>query len=119
MIEELILRVFAARDITHRAHLASDSYSEHMALGGFYESIIPAIDAIVESHQGLTGEIVEAEESYKPKKITSIPAWLREEAEWIEANRDLISGGSNAVGNLVDNLTGIYLSTIYKLEQLK
>lgn len=119
MIEELIPRVFAARDIAHRARLASDSHAEHVALVAFYEGVIPAIDAIVEAHQGMAGEIVEAEPAHKPKKMDDFSAWLREEADWIESNREIVAGGSNAIGSLVDNLTWIYLRTIYKLEQLK
>jgi hypothetical protein len=45
--------------------------------------------------------------------------WLTTEAEWIEANREMICLGSNAVGNLVDALVDSYLSTVYKLRELK
>jgi hypothetical protein len=44
---------------------------------------------------------------------------LKADAEWIEANHEEISGGNSAVANLIDNVTGIYLTTIYKLENLK
>ena len=66
MIQELIGRVFAARDIAHRAHWRTTSYSEHKALNKFYESLPDHIDGIVETHQGLLGlvdpEIVLAED---------------------------------------------------------
>jgi hypothetical protein len=34
-------------------------------------------------------------------------------------NREMICLGSNAVGNLVDALVDSYLSTVYKLRELK
>jgi len=117
MIQELIGRVFAARDIAHRAHWRTTSYSENNALNKFYESLPDHIDGIVETHQGLLGlvdpEIVLAED---PENLL---VWMKSEADWIEANRELIAMGSNAVANLIDGLTGLYLTTIYKLENLK
>ena len=83
----------------------------------FYESLPDHIDGIVETHQGLLGlvdpEIVLAED---PENLL---VWMKSEADWIEANRELIAMGSNAVANLIDGLTGLYLTTIYKLENLK
>ena len=117
MIQELIGRVFAARDIAHRAHWRTTSFAVHEALNAFYNALPELIDSIVETHQGLLGlvdpEIVLAED---PKDLL---VWMKGEADWIEANRELICMGSNAVANLVDALTGLYLTTIYKLENLK
>lgn len=117
MINELIGRVFATRDITHRAHWRTMSFSEHMALGIFYLALIEQIDAIVEAHQGFSTLV-------EPSIILAtdppdLIVWLKSEADWIEVNRDIISVGSNAVANLIDSLSGSYLTTIYKLERLK
>lgn len=116
MINELVGRVFATRDLTHRAHWRTTSFSQHMALGTFYEALIEQIDAIVEAYQGFM-TLVEPEiiQSSDPADLV---LWLKSEVEWIEANRDLISMGSNAIANLIDSLSGSYLSTIYKLERL-
>lgn len=117
MIQELVGRVFAARDIAHRAHWRTTSYSVHEALNGFYKNLPELIDSIIEAYQGLLGlvepEILLAED---PKDLL---VWMKGEADWIEANREIICMGSNAVANLVDTLTGRYLATIYKLENLK
>ena len=37
MIEELVSKVFSARNASHLAHWATKSYAEHQALGAFYE----------------------------------------------------------------------------------
>ena len=52
MIEELVSRVFAIRNAAHLAHWASQSYSEHKALGKFYDGVIDKVDAIIETYQG-------------------------------------------------------------------
>jgi len=116
-IEELMARVFAARDIAHRAHLLSVSYAEHMALDSFYHDVVDAIDAVAETHIALFGVMQEFRVETQP--VSNILDYLREESDWIEANRDVLSGGSNAIGNLIDNVTAVYLSTIYKLSRLK
>ena len=45
MIEELIDKTFHIRDASHIAHWKTKSYSEHMALGDYYEDIIEKIEA--------------------------------------------------------------------------
>lgn len=116
-MEELISRVFAARDIAHREHLRTKSYEQHVALGAFYEDVIEAADAAAEVYQGMFG-IMDIPENPAPK-VKDVTEYLRDEAEWIESNREIISGGANSVGNLVDNITAVYLKALYKLENLK
>ena len=57
MIEQLISRVFYARNLAHFDHWRTKSYAQHKALGKFYDEIIEALDALVEAHQGLNGLI--------------------------------------------------------------
>ena len=120
MIEQLISRVFYARNLAHFEHwraTGAGSFAKHMALGTFYDEIIEALDALVEAYQGLNG-LIGSIPSPTDTKGDSLKI-LKADAEWIEANHEEISGGNRAVGNLIDNVTGIYLSTIYKLENLK
>ena len=60
MLEQLISRVFYARNLAHFDHwraTGAGSFSKHMALGTFYDEIIEALDALVEAHQGQYGLI--------------------------------------------------------------
>ena len=57
MIEQLISRVFYARNLAHYEHWRTKSYAQHKALGKFYDEIIEALDALVEAYQGLNGLI--------------------------------------------------------------
>jgi hypothetical protein len=117
MIEQLISRVFYARNLAHYDHWRTKSYAQHKALGKFYDGVIEALDALVEAYQGLNG-LIGSIPSPTDTKGDSLKI-LKADAEWIEANHEEISGGNRAVGNLIDNVTGIYLTTIYKLENLR
>lgn len=119
MVEELISRVFYARNVAHFEHwIASGvgSNARHQALGEFYDGVIDALDMLVEVYQGafdLVGTVP------APKtKASEILLILVEDAEWIEKNHEKICKGNRAVANLIDTLTGVYLSAIYKLRNL-
>lgn len=116
MLEQLISRVFYARNLAHYEHFRTKSYAQHKALGKFYDAVIDALDTLVEAHQGVNGIIgsIPAPEDIK----SDILKTLKGDAEWIETHHDEVSMGNRAVGNLLDNLTSVYLSTVYKLENL-
>lgn len=120
MIEQLISRVFYARNVAHFEHWRAKgdgSYAKHKALGHFYDDIIDAIDDLVEAYQGafeLIGNIPAPE---MPKG--DVLKLLEADADWIEENHEDICHGNRAVANLVDGVTGVYLSAIYKLRNLK
>lgn len=120
MIEELISRVFYARNVAHFTHWQVSgvgSYAEHTALGEFYGGVIDALDTLVEAYQGafeLVGDIP------APKtKSDDILGILVEDSEWIEKNHEAICKGNRAVANLIDGVTSVYLSTLYKLRNLR
>lgn len=120
MIEELISRVFYARNVAHFEHwraTGAGSYARHQALGSFYDDVIDAIDDLVEAYQGafeIVGNIP------APKPVSGgVLELLEADAAWVEENHEGICRGNRAVANLIDSLTGVYLSTIYKLRNLK
>jgi hypothetical protein len=117
MIEDLISRVFHSRNLAHWNHWRTKSYAQHKALGRFYDDVIEALDDIVEAYQGafdLIGTIPAPD-----KTDNDILKHLETEAAWIEENHEGICKGNRAIANLIDALSGVYLSTIYKLRNLK
>lgn len=117
MIEDLISRVFHSRNLAHWTHWRTSSYAQHKALGKFYDDVIEALDDIVEAYQGafeLVGTI-----PAPGKGESDILKHLETEVAWIEENHDKICKGNRAVANLIDALGDVYLSTIYKLRNLK
>lgn len=116
MIEQLIARVFYARNLAHFTHWRTKSFSQHEALGKFYDEVIEAIDKLVEAYQGVNGLIGNIPSS--PAKGDCLEC-LNEDAKWVEANHEKICKGNRAVANLLDGVTEVYITTIYKLENLK
>lgn len=115
MIEGLIATTFAARNQAHLEHWNSKSFSEHSALGDFYDEVIDLVDDYVECYQGKFGLVGKVKLVPSTQPILEM---LKEDAEWMEDNREDITKGVNALGNLLDNIVDLYLRTIYKLENL-
>lgn len=114
MIEKLIEKMFSSRNAAHLEHWKTHSYAKHQALGEYYESVIEIIDKYVEAHQGTFGLIgsVEGEEPDVSKVIHDDVIWLNE-------NRSKIAKGIPALENILDELTGLHMTTLYKLENLR
>lgn len=114
MIEKLIERVFRARNAAHIAHWKTKSYSEHKALGHYYEDVIEQLDGLIEAYQGTFGIIgtVDGQEKNAAKMIHDDIIWLNE-------NRSKIAKSVPALENIVDELTGLHMTTLYKLENLR
>jgi hypothetical protein len=87
-----------------------------MALGDFYDKVIEALDTLVEAYQGAF-ELVGTIPTTKTK-ADDILLILIEDSEWIEKNHEGVCKGNRAVANLLDGVTGVYLSAIYKLRNL-
>lgn len=122
MIEKLIARVFATRNAAHIAHWKAKgmgSYAKHVALGEFYNAIISQLDDIVEMHQGAFGLIDAVTFPGVTASPSAIVEHIKEEAQWLEGNRSAIADGVCAIENQVDELTGIYLKSYYKLKNLQ
>jgi hypothetical protein len=114
MIEELIVRMFKARNQAHMRHWSTGSYSEHKALGHYYEGIIDKLDPIVEAYQGGFGLVENL-----PDSIDDAKKLVQEEMLWLTKNREEIAKNIPALENLLDDLAGLHMKTLYKLENLR
>lgn len=114
MIEKLIERSFKSRNAAHAGHWKTGSFAQHVALREFYDGIIDSLDKYVEAHQGLFGLVgkLQADDA-------DIITTLRDDLVWLNENRDKVSRNVPALENVFDELTGVYLKTIYKLEHLR
>lgn len=113
---EFIARAFAVRTAAHLAHLQSRSYAEHVALGGFYDSLVDLIDGYAEAYQGLFGLIKDYPATPAP---TDAPlAVLVDFVDWVRSMRGALSQGEPALENVLDDITTLTAQTIYKLRFL-
>lgn len=115
---EFVGLLFQGRDVAHSVHLSTRSYAKHMALQGFYEGIVGLADDFAEAYQGRYGLMgpVSMPASKKPGDIV---AFLQGQLDDIEGGRyKLCEKSETALQNIIDEIVGLYLSTLYKLRFL-
>lgn len=119
MMEKLIALLFLARDVAHREHLRTDSFSVHMALDGFYHGIVEKADSIAETYQGSYDRLKNFPIAASSADV-EIVKFLKDQVQWIDDNRyECAPQEDTAIQNLIDEAVETYLSTIYKLRFLK
>lgn len=110
--------LFLARDVAHSVHLNTRSFSKHMALNSFYDEVIELADKFAEAYQGRHG-LIGPISLLTSKKTTNIIEFLEDSLKQIEDNRySVCSNADTALNNIIDEIVGLYLSTLYKLRTL-
>ena len=110
--------LFLARDVAHSVHLNTRSYAKHMALGAFYDEVIDLADNFAEAYQGKHG-LIGPISLMSAKKTTNIVEFLRDQVDEIETARyEVCDKAETALQNIIDEIVGLYLSTLYKLRFL-
>lgn len=106
--------LFQSRDIAHVSHLAIDSFAKHEALKLYYEGIIPLIDSLVEEYQGTHENIVL---NIPPSNNVDIIPYFEELSKFVEDNKSIFEEEGN-LANIVDSISSLIKSTLYKLKKL-
>ena len=109
--------LFLARDVAHSVHLSTRSFAKHSALNTFYDEVIDLADKFAEAYQGRHGLIGPI--TMMSAKSSNIVAFLEESLADIEEMRYKVCEKSDpALQNIIDEIVGLYLSTLYKLKFL-
>lgn len=116
-IQQLIALLFLSRDVAHKAHLNSDSYSEHVALNAFYDEVIDLADSLSEAWMGRNLQKI-GDIPVLKSPTGEISEVLKRHLEVIEDTRDFLKDDTS-LQNIVDEIVALYLSTLYKLKFLK
>ena len=114
MIQELITKTFKERNESHARHWSTDSFAQHEALGEFYSEVIDILDKYVEAYIGTFGKTFEIPEDND--KITDA---IRDQLVWINDNRSGLANNVPALENILDELAGLHMRTLFKLENLR
>jgi len=110
--------LFLARDVAHSVHLNTRSFSKHMALNTFYDSIIDPADAFAEAYQGRHG-LIGPISLMTAKKTTNIIEFLESSLADVEEMRYKVAKKEDtSLQQLIDNIVELYLTTLYKLKFL-
>jgi len=116
---ELLITLLNSATIAHVLHLRTRSYSEHKALDGFYNAMPGLVDSVIEAWQGRHGELIDY-----PDQVVEISEH-RDALEYmmflkivVDEDRSVL-GDESEIQNLVDEISALIDSTIYKLTFLK
>ena len=110
--------LFLARDVAHSVHLNTRSFAKHMALNEFYDAIVDLADKFAEAYQGRHGMIGPIT-LMSAKKTGNILEFLQDSMADIEKMRyEVCDKSDSPLQNIIDEIVGQYLSTLYKLKFL-
>ena len=110
--------LFLARDVAHSVHLNTRSFAKHMALNGFYDAIVDLADKFAEAYHGRHGMICPIT-LMSAKKTGNILEFLQDSLADIEKMRyEVCDKSDSPLQNIIDEIVGQYLSTLYKLKFL-
>ena len=115
---EFIGCMFLARDVAHSVHLNTRSFAKHKALGGFYDNVIDLADKFAEAYPGRHG-LIGPISLHSARKTSNITEFLEDSLKEIEDMRYKVCDKSDtALQNIIDEIVGLYLTTLYKLKFL-
>ena len=110
--------LFLARDVAHSVHLNTRSFAKHSALNEFYDAIVDLADKFAEAYQGRHGMIGPIT-LMSAKKTGNILEFLQDSLADIEKMRyEVCDKSDSPLQNIIDEIVGQYLSSIYKLKFL-
>lgn len=100
----------------HFMHLQTKSYSEHKALGRYYEAVIDLADRWAEAYQGCYQVI----DSYPSDfHIAKVPlTYIEKIKDFVDGIRKVLPDDSQ-LQNIIDEIVELLDSTCYKLRELK
>ena len=115
---EFVGMLFLARDVAHSAHLNTRSYAKHQALGGFYDGVIDLADKFAEAYQGKYG-LIGPIALMSAKKTSNVVEFLEGQVDdLMEMRYKVVDKDCTPLQNIIDEIFGLYYSTIYKLKFL-
>ena len=110
--------LFLARDVAHSVHLNTRSFAKHSALNEFYENIVGLADKFAEAYQGKYG-LIGPISLMSAKKTNNIVEFLEGQVdELMEMRYKVVDKDCTPIQNIIDEIFGLYYSTLYKLKFL-
>ena len=116
-IGEFLLILMHSSTNTQILHRQSRSFSEHMALGAYYEAIIPLVDTLTEAIQGLQEKIIDYPSDYYSPAATGLEE-LQSLKDYVKEERDDLPKDTE-IQNIIDEIAQLIDGTLYKLKFLK
>jgi DNA-binding ferritin-like protein len=112
---EFVAQLLHSSTITHFMHLSTDSYSQHKALGKFYEQIIDLTDRFAEAYQGRYEKIKNYPSDFH--SATEPVTYLKKLQRFVDESRKDLPDDTT-IQNIIDEIVELIDSTLYKLKFL-
>lgn len=110
--------LFLARDVAHSVHLNTRSFAKHNALNTFYDGVIDLADKFAEAYQGKYG-LIGPISLMSAKKTNNIIEFLEGQVDDLtEMRYKVVDKECTPLQNIIDEIMGLYYSTLYKLKFL-
>ena len=102
----------------HILHFQSLSYSQHMALGAYYEEVGDLVDGFVEAFQGKYGLLTKYKAEYELPESDPVDYMIYLKDEVATLRRMPEFPQDSELQNEVDTIANLINSTLYKLRFL-
>lgn len=114
-IAKMIGIMFMSRTYAHMAHLKTSSFAAHKALNGFYDDIVDAADKLAEATQGKYGKL--------DIPFMELKGSIDSPVDGIESHLMMLDNlckkcEEDWIDNIVQEIQGLYRSTLYLLKEL-
>lgn len=118
-VDKFITSLVLAADVARREHWRTKSYAQHVALGEFYDGITDLTDKFVETYQGRHGVVNNfgIQDSRSATPIIPMLEGLLGDIE--EMRYEAVEKTDTPLQNIIDEIVGQFLHTLYKLKNLK
>jgi len=116
-VADFILTILHTVTNTHILHWQAKSYSDHIALGEFYDRLSDLVDTLLESMQGKYAVILEYPTTYHGPAATPLEE-LQVFGQYFAEGRQQLPQDSE-IQNLCDEIAALIDQTTYKLTFLK
>lgn len=118
IVAEFAGRILHAVTMGHMLHLQTRSFSEHMALNTFYDSIGDLADSFIESYQGKYWLIEDYPDGFEPPSKDAVKE-IRAFSDFVESTRHAKEFPQDSeLQNIIDEIQSLINSTLYKLRFL-
>ena len=110
--------LFLARDVAHSTLVNTRSCGKLSALNEFYDEVIELADKFAEAYQGKYG-LIGPISLMSAKKTNNIVEFLEGQVDELEEMRyKVVDKDCTPIQNIIDEIFGLYYSTLYKLKFL-
>lgn len=114
----LVSTLFRARDLAHKLHLATKSFSQHEALGELYEILVEGADEIAEMCQGKFGPLTIDASTGDNIEPTNERQFVSDLVTWLDGTGKILVGSNDVLLNKYQEIVGKVYQIKYKMDNL-